>query len=215
MPTSRRLFLHSAVGLALAAGAGAMFPGVVVARSSGRFVAGSSAEIQSSRKSPNGWPINTAADGGGSVWSRPVPGTGFEVAVAIGAAEVILVHVVRRFHYEIDSLRPGEVLGFKSPDTLTGYEENHASGTAIDIRPGHYPPGVRGGFYEHEVNVVRDILADCDGVVTWGGDFGVPDEGHFQIDLPPADERVYALAEKLRGWNNTPGEGAGVIRSLN
>ena len=53
---------------------------------------------------------NTGPDAGGTVWTRPVPGTGFDVQVSIGDAEVILVHVIRRFHYEIDTLRPGDVV---------------------------------------------------------------------------------------------------------
>lgn len=161
--------------------------------------------------SPNGWPVNTGSDAGGTVWTRPVPGTGFNVQVSIGDAEVILVHVIRRFHYEIDTLRPGDVVGFRAAGGLSGHLLNHASGTAIDIRPGHYPAGAHGGLFPHELAVVRDILAECDGVVRWGGDFGTPDEAHFQVDAPPADPRVAALVTKLRAWNTTPGRGAGAV----
>jgi len=161
--------------------------------------------------SANGWPVDAASNSGGCVWSRPVAGTGFDVDVAIGDAEVVLVHVVRRFHYEIDTLLPGEVVGFKRPGQVSGYETDHASGTAVDIRPGHYPPGVRGGFTAQEVEVIRDILAECDGVVRWGGDLEAPDEAHFWIGVPPGDERLRTVVARLRAWTHSPHRGAGVV----
>jgi hypothetical protein len=45
--------------------------------------------------------------------------------------------------------------------------------------------------------VVDDIVAECEGVVRWGGTLTVPMEGHFQIDLPPADTRVGELAARF------------------
>lgn len=206
MTTTRRVFLRAAVGVALTVGAGATLAPPAAA---------APAKVQPGTRSPNGWLVNTAANKGGSVWTRPVAGTGFGVDVAIGDAETVLVHVIRRFHYEIDTLRPGEVVGFRAPGSVkhSDYEENHASGTAVDIRPGSYPRGVKGGFLPYQLAVVRDILAECDGVVRWGGDFSVPDESHFQIAIAPGDPRLRALVKKLRGWNGTPGAGAGVIRN--
>ncbi|MFJ8440060.1 hypothetical protein [Kitasatospora griseola] len=64
-------------------------------------------------------------------------------------------------------------------------ESNQSSGTAVQIRPGSYPSGVRGGFYPLEVLTIRDILADCEGVVRWGGDDRVPDESLFYVDVAP------------------------------
>ena len=165
------------------------------------------------KSSPNGWPINTEADAAGSVWTRPLVGTGSTVEIAIGDAELILLHVARRFHYEIDTLRPNDVVGFRKPAELKGYQLNHASGSAIDIRPGHYPVGVRGGFFPTELEVIRDILADCEGLVRWGGDFRVPDEAHFELTAPPTDARVMQLATDLRDGKTTPGVGAGVIQN--
>ncbi len=98
-------------------------------------------------RSANGWDMETAADQGGSIATRPVPGTpvtGFQVR--LGAAETVLVHLIRRFHYETAELQPDEVVGWTAPDRLRGPARNLASGTAVRIRPGHYPPGVRGGF---------------------------------------------------------------------
>ncbi|MFJ8791548.1 hypothetical protein [Streptomyces sp. NPDC102462] len=140
-----------------------------------------------------------------------MPGTGFGVDVRIGDVETVLVYLVRRFHYEIDELREGDVTGWRAPSRvrLEQAEGNQASGTAVAIRPGSYPPGARGGFFAHELTVIRDILAECDGVVRWGGGDERPYEALFSIDVPPGDRRLTALVTKLRNWTDEPGLGAG------
>ncbi|MEU3186901.1 M15 family metallopeptidase [Streptomyces sp. NPDC006923] len=218
MATSRRVFLRSAVGVAVAAGAGMeILTGTATADS--RVPTRLPKPLPEPRKiipSDNGWPVDTAPNSGGSVWTRPVPGASFDVDVSIGDVETVLVHVVRRFNYEIDTLRPGDVVGFRPFGKVKKgleYQTNHSSGTAIDIRPDWYPVGVAGGFYPQELAVIRDILAECEGVVTWGGDFPTPDESHFQIDVPPSSDRLKLLAAKIRNWNSVPGLGAGVIQN--
>ncbi|MCP9945049.1 hypothetical protein LUX12_10065 [Streptomyces somaliensis] len=212
MATTRRAFLRSAAGAAVVIGIGSQVM-VETALAADRAEQGNSRpKGKPAARSENGWFTDTAPNTGGTVWTRPVPGTEFDVDLAIGDAEIILIHVIRRFHYEVDSLRPGDVTGFRPVAKSRGYKTNYASGTAVSIRPGTYPAGVKGGFFPHELEVVRDILADCDGVVKWGGDFATPDESHFQIDLPPSDVRVRRLANKVRGWKESPGAGAGVIQ---
>jgi hypothetical protein len=216
MDVTRRSLLLAATGVAAVIGTEALFAAPATAAPAeipaGQPVpAGSGAPA--GRMSPNGWPIATESDAAGPVWTRPLVGTGGTVEIAIGDAELILLHVARRFHYEIDTLRPHEVIGFRKPAGLRGYQLNHASGSAIDIRPGHYPVGVRGGFFPAELEVIRDILADCGGLVRWGGDFGVPDEAHFELTAPPTDARVRRLAAELRQGKTTPGAGAGVIQN--
>jgi hypothetical protein len=160
--------------------------------------------------SANGWETQTVADTG-MVWTRPVAGSDVTVAVRIGDVETVLMHVIRRYHYEIGTLRVGEVVGFQAPSgALTGYQTNHASGTAVDIRPGWHPTGSR-TLSGHELDVIRAILAECAGAVTWGGDLPTPDESHFHIDVTPTDPLLAKVANKIRGWNDTPGLGAGVM----
>lgn len=105
-------------------------------------------KIFTGKPSPNGWEMEKLADRGGSVWTRPVPGTEVNgAAVRLAEVENLLFHVVRRFHYEIDLLRKGDVTGWEEPGKVhKGLPEgNLASGTAIRIRPGHYPAGPKGG----------------------------------------------------------------------
>ncbi|MEU6992343.1 hypothetical protein ABZ953_16995 [Streptomyces sp. NPDC046465] len=162
------------------------------------------------RLSENGWPVEEAADRGGAIWTQPVPGSPLALPLRLGDVSTVLIHVVRRYHYEIDTLRPDEVTGFTPPSrALRGHSTNHSSGTALAIRPGWYPPGVRGGLIEHHVAVVRDILAECRGVVAWGGTFPTPDESHFHIAVPPSDPQLRHVARRIHGWADVPGVGAG------
>jgi hypothetical protein len=140
-----------------------------------------------SRPSLNGWEMETVTDDGGSIWTRPVLGT------------------------EVDQLRRGDVESWRHPRTVRKglAESNLASGTAVQIRPGFYPSGRRGGFFPNQLVVVRDILVDCEGVVRWGGDDDKPDEALFYLDVPPGDERLARTANTIRRWVATPGEGAG------
>lgn len=158
------------------------------------------------RTSQNGWPIVTAAS------DTAIEGSIATMRVADGDARVILEHVARRFNYEIATLLPGDVAGHTTNRNVdVAYESNYLSGTAIAIRPGFYPVGVAGGYFAGELVVIRDILAECEGVVRWGGDEDVPKESHFQLDYGPKDRRVQEVAAKIASWAVSPGEGAGTV----
>ncbi|WP_043684580.1 hypothetical protein [Streptomyces xylophagus] len=170
------------------------------------------AQVFTGKPSSNGWEMEKVVDGGGTISTRPVPGTPLEgVAVRIGDVESLLIHVVQRFHYEIDQLRKGDVVGWVSPGKVRKglAEGNQASGTAVRIRPDHYPPGVRGGFFPQQLVVLRDILAELDGTIRWGGDDRRPDESLFYIAVSPDSERLATTTRKLSRWKDTPGMGAG------
>ena len=197
---SRRLLLRgAAVGAVIGglAGAGA-FPALAPAAPGGK----------TGKRSANGWRVASDKD----VRTLRVPGTDVSVALRGGDVAVVLVHVIRRFHYEIEALRHGEVVGFKAPRALPArHESNHASGTAVDIRADWYPLGAAGGLFPHQHDVLRDILAECAGTVRWGGDLTPVDEAHFHIDVPPGDARLHRVATKIRDWAEQPGRGAGVL----
>ncbi|RJQ73246.1 M15 family peptidase [Pseudonocardiaceae bacterium YIM PH 21723] len=210
-PVQRRTLLKTGLTLAAVTGVGLTL---------GSAATAAAAPVAQQRANPtlvgkdsvNGWAMETGIDQGGAIWTRAVAGSALAVPVRIGAVATVLLHVVRRYNYEIDTLRSGEVVGFRPyTEQLNGVETNHASGTAVDIRPGWYPDGAKGGLRKRELAVVRDILRDCDGVVRWGGDLSRPAESHFEIAVRPGDPRLAALAEKLTEWNAHPGKGAGVL----
>lgn len=196
----RRRLLTTGLGLGTAAALTAVGTGGTASAASvrtTRWAGGTSA---------NGWPVVTAPP------RIPIEGSGLTVAVTQGAPASVLLYVARRFHYEIDTLRVGDVEGHRSDRTIDqAYESNHLSGTAITIRPLLYPVGAAGGLFPNEVVVVRDILAECEGMVRWGGDERTPKESHFHIAVKPGDRRLTALATRIAGWDSRPGQGAGAM----
>lgn len=194
---SRRQFVGATSGAAAAA---------TLVNFGGATAASAESREWKSPTSINGWPVL------GRAATHIIEGSGHEVSLAEGDASTILLYIARRFHYEIDALRAGDVQGWINRGKVTEpYETNYLSGSAMTIRPVCYPVGTKGNLYPNEFIVVRDILAELDGVVAWGGDFKVPKESHFEIVLKPGHPRLKGVARKIRGWNNGPvNEGAGV-----
>ncbi|QUQ63079.1 hypothetical protein [Kutzneria sp. CA-103260] len=143
----------------------------------------------------NGWPVLDQAPK-----TVRVQGSAATMTVVAGDVAVILEHVARRFHYEIESLAAGQIAGYRTDRAVaTPTASNYLSGTAIAIRPDLFPPGAE-GLFPFQVAVVRDILADCDGVVRWGGDDKTAAaQGHFQIDVRPGDPALHRVAAAVSG----------------
>ncbi|GAA3887976.1 hypothetical protein ACWDWS_40680 [Streptomyces sp. NPDC003328] len=201
---SRRTVLARAGIIAAAATVATLTPSVATAAPI-KASKGAPAEVPTSA---NGWPLEQQTNHISTVWTRPVPGSGLEVDIRIGDAEAILLHVVRRFHYEVEQLHTVDIAGWQAIGELTknAPESNLASGTAVRIRPG---AAAQGSLFPLQEVVVRDILADCGGVVRWGGDDNPVDESLFYLDRGPNSHEVRDLARTLRRGEVTPGQGAG------
>lgn len=160
--------------------------------------------------SANGWPVI------GTAPTFRVEGSNQSVNLADGDPATILLHVARRFNYEICTIPPGELDGHTSKTSVSQrYESNYLSGSAVTIRGAIYPLGAKDSFYSNELKVIRDIISEMEGVVSWGGDEAVPKESHFQLALPPGHERVVSVANRIRGWDKAPGNvGAGTINAF-
>ncbi|MFJ9825525.1 hypothetical protein ACIRSU_14310 [Streptomyces sp. NPDC101160] len=195
---SRRRFIGATSGVAVAA---------TLVEFGGAAPALADSRTWQPATSSNGWSVLDHAG------SHAIEGSGEHVSLADGDAATVLLHVARRFHYEIDTLRPGDVHGWTADRTVTEpYESNYLSGSALAIRPTWYPVGAKGNLYPNELVVVRDILTELDGVVAWGGDFTTPKESHFEIAVRPGHPRLKGVARKIGGWNSGPGnEGAGAV----
>ncbi|MFE3499516.1 hypothetical protein [Kitasatospora sp. NPDC059160] len=208
---TRRTAVRGAAVLGAAAATAALLPGTASAAPGTTPPQAPGLPELTERKLPtsaNGWTIEKEANHVSTVWTRQVAGTGLSVDLRIGDVEEILVHLIRRFHYEVEELPDGDLLGWQEIGGLRTAlpESNLASGTAVRIRPG---ASAKGGLFAHQELVLRDILADCQGVVRWGGDDDEVDESLFYLALGPQDRRVNRLADRLRGWAERPGSGAG------
>ncbi|MEI5673427.1 MULTISPECIES: hypothetical protein [unclassified Nocardioides] len=140
-----------------------------------------------------------------------VEGSDLRLAVAAGPVSAVLVHCLRRYVYEIDDqLRPEDVVGWIPRGSVgADFESNHFSGTALAIRPRAYPIGAPDGLATRDATVVRDILAECEGVVGWGADAVPEKQSHFQIVVEPGDRALSDVAAKLAGWSTRPDRGPG------
>ena len=207
-PALSRRRLLTLVGALTTGAAAATFPGAPAKAAP----PASPGAAWTNRTTQNSWPIVDSH----RVRTFPIEGSDATVALRADTDQfsdvaVILLHVARRLHYELAPLAPGDIHGYTTDRAIVAeFDSNHLSGTAFTIRPGAYPPGSAGNLYPHEVAIVRDILADADGVVRWGGDDpSHPSEGHFQIDVPPASRDLARVATTIRGWRNDRGLGAG------
>jgi hypothetical protein len=212
--------VRTSTGLAVAAGFGASFaPTATAATGPGSPSALAEAarqrldaRLRTGDDSANGWPIEKGADIGGSIWTQAVAGSSVRVALRLGDVSTILIHVIRRYHYEIDTLAQDDVVGYRTPTrALKGPTTNHASGTAVAIRPGAYPSGASEGMFPQQRDVVADILKECQGTVRWGGTLRRPYQAHFEIAVKPSAPLLAKVADRIRLADQTPGQGAGVL----
>ncbi|GHS85481.1 hypothetical protein AGMMS50218_03130 [Actinomycetota bacterium] len=136
---------------------------------------------------------------------------GLTTRVRVGAVATVLQHVACRFHAEVETLATFHGWRSVALNTQIGGHprSNHPSGTAIDCNGGAHPRFAAATFTAAQVAAIRDLLADCAGVVRWGGDFGAAlvDEMHFEIVGSP--EATADLAARLTAVSTS--EPAGVL----
>lgn len=180
----------------------------MAAPTAGRAVTtASSAARWSGTHSANGWPVVERAP------KHRVEGAGgTRVSCLGGDIATVLLHLVRRYHYEVRAIGPRDVTGHTT-DRAIGppYESNHLSGTAVAVFPTLYPVEAKGNVFPQDLATIRDILAELDGVVAWGGDQERAKESHFQIDVAPGDKKLAEVAARVRTWVPCSGAGAGVV----
>ncbi|MDX3525029.1 hypothetical protein P1P75_00810 [Streptomyces sp. ID05-39B] len=191
MTLTRRSVLLSAGALGAGAALGGVFTGPAVAADG----------TWSARRSDNGWAIDPD-----DIASFRIEGSPATVRLHREASAVLL-HVARRWHYEVVPLHSSkDVLGHRTDRAVrAAYESNYLSGSAIALL------GAGDGLWPHQEAVVRDILADCGGVVRWGADLSPAAAGHFQIDVGPDAKPFTQLTRAFRDravHHNGPRPGA-------
>lgn len=148
--------------------------------------------------SQNGWPVNPP------LVTRDVPGTNVRLRVAEGPAGEVLIHVASQVSARVEDISMDSDAGERDDwghahRNVRGGEavSNHASGTAIDLNATRHPLSVRDTFTPTQTQEIRNILAEVDNVVRWGGDYrNRADEMHFEII--GSQEEVARVAERLR-----------------
>lgn len=124
----------------------------------------------------------------------------------------MLVYVAKRFDSEVEPLKwPGNWGYAERPIRGSRTTSNHASGTAIDLNAPRHPLGKRGTFSKKQVRAIKRILADCGGVIRWGGNYvNRKDEMHFEINAGSA--AVRRVAQAIRAGKK-PGPSGGATAS--
>lgn len=155
--------------------------------------------------SANGWRIDPR-----SAAPFRIAGTTATVTLRRGAVSVILLHIARRWHYEIGPLDTGEgggVIGYRrNREVSAPFESAYLSGTAISLHPTAYPLGGSEELWPHHRAIVQDILADCRSVVAWGGELSPAAPSHFHIAARPGSRELAQLATELApGGEQPPG----------
>lgn len=151
-------------------------------------------------KSQNGLPVpTTAATVAADIGTYTVPGTTETIRLRKGAVATVLLYVLARFNAEVERLagNPHDEWGFvvRNVRGSSTSISNHSSGSAADANAAEHPLGTL-TFSKAKIAAIHKIIADCQGVVRWGGDYsGRKDQMHFEINASEA--RVEALAAKI------------------
>jgi hypothetical protein len=126
--TAHRLTRRQALGLTAGLTAGALLATAPTAAASAP-----ERSVWREPRSQNGWPV---IDGNGAALLR-VEGTNVNVPLLKGDVAAVLVYVARRFAYEIDMLRPGDVQGHTDHRTVgpQRYDLHKRSGRALPWLP--------------------------------------------------------------------------------
>jgi hypothetical protein len=146
--------------------------------------------------SANGWTIISSTQ----LDRNSFPGTSIVPIPGIRKGDVatVLHYIGTQFNKNVEKLVNPGCWGYANR-VIVGFvvRSNHASGTAIDLNAPKHPQFRKGTFSELQVREIRKILAFCDGVVRWGGDYGLlrKDEMHWEIVGTPA--KVKLLANKI------------------
>lgn len=129
-----------------------------------------------------------------------VNGVTFPGGVKAGDVSTVLHYVADQFHKRVETLRPGWCWGYNYRSISGGVGlSNHSAACAIDVNAPAHPQGKRNTFSAAQVSQIQRIVAECHGVVRWGGTYrsAAVDEMHFEIVGNLA--QVVDVAAKLRG----------------
>jgi hypothetical protein len=145
--------------------------------------------------SANGWRVLGRAE----CATIDVPGGRLQVHPRTAA---IFADLAARYHDTVEPLVWPGCWGYAlRPIKGSQSYSNHASGTAVDLCAPAHPQGVPVAktFTKAQIAAVRALVDRYHGVITWGGEWRLPDTDgmHFEITAGTSVEAVDALAASL------------------
>jgi len=144
----------------------------------------------------NGWPASPNRE---NIVPLTVAGVSFPGGVRGGDVATVLGYVAEQFHRRVEALHAGWCWGYSYRDVRGSTDlSNHSGGYALDFNAPNHPLGKAGTFSAAQVNAIKAIVAETNGVVRWGGSYsGRKDEMHFEIVGNAAS--VKTVADRIRG----------------
>lgn len=134
-----------------------------------------------------------------------VPGTGVQLAPGVHKGDI--GKVLFAFAAELDARVEHGVQGwcwgyaYRPSKNDANLISCHAAAAAFDWNAPNHANGQRGTFTKAQVAAIREILAEFDGVIHWGGDGwgkgSTIDEMHFEIATGTTLEQLAAVVKKL------------------
>jgi hypothetical protein len=119
-------------------------------------------------------------------------------------AAKLLAYVAVRFDNEVSKLKLNNKPGFQDDG---GYSfrkigssnvySNHASGTAIDLNWQKFPMFKR-NMSKKQIEACSNIVADCEGLIRWGGFYRNVDQMHFEIADKVTKEDIVKFIKKKK-----------------
>lgn len=119
-------------------------------------------------------------------------------------AAKLLAYVAVRFDKEVSKLKLNNKPGFQDDG---GYSfrkigssnvySNHASGTAIDLNWQKFPMFKR-NMSKKQIEACSNIVADCEGLIRWGGFYRNVDQMHFEIADKVTKEDIVKFIKKKK-----------------
>lgn len=143
--------------------------------------------------SQNGWRVDRSL-----IRTYTIPDSTIRISLRMGDASVVLLWLAGQYNAHVEPLTQVDTGGFVIKGIEGGVSmSNHASGTAMDLRWNKHPVRVRHTFDAAQLAVIRHLLAACNGVIRWGGDYITrADEMHWEI--VGSQSQLAALANRIR-----------------
>lgn len=153
--------------------------------------------------SENGWPLRPARS------TRPIMSSASSIRLTVrnGAAGDLLLWVAGQLDLTVEDLDLKSTRGeyddwsYAEREIRAGRRpSNHFSATAFDMNATRHPMGAVNTFTPGQRAQIRRILARCEGLVRWGGDYtGRRDDMHYELAPGSTEAQCAQVLRRLLG----------------